>query len=366
MEKMKKVVISKNDLKKNIEIINSLKKTDCQIIGVVKANGMGLDLVKYSEFLVENNIKILAVAEPEELFELRKNNIKAEILLLTPINDEKILEKLIENKAILTISTIGQAETLVNISKKIGEKINIHIKIDTGLGRYGFLYTEYENVLKIFEMNEYLDVKGIYTHFSNAINFKDTNLQFERFIKIVNYIKDKGYDVGIMHCCNSTAFIKYPTMHLDAVRLGSVIQGRTLIKVVGLKKVGNFICSISEIKELPKGYNIGYGNTYRTNKNTKIAIIPVGHNDGFETRNKRDNFNFIENLKSVAIEIKKIFKKENALVTIKDKKYKIVGRIGLNYSVIDITNSNDIKLTDEIILSDNILKINNQVRREYN
>ena len=365
MEKMKKVVVSKKDLKSNLKIIDSLKQKECKIIGVVKANGLGLDLVKYSQFLVENNVKILAVAEPEEAITLRNNNILEEILLLTPINDEELLEKLIEKKITVTVSTIGQAKCLQKISKKNKKKIDIHVKIDTGFGRYGFLYNQYDEIIKIFKMKEFFNIKGIYTHFSNSINTKYTQKQFERFVKLTNYIKQQGYSTGILHCCNSTAFIKYPSMHLDAVRLGSIIQGRTLIKVGGLKTIGEFKTLISEIKEMPKGYNIGYGNTYKTKRKSKIAIIPVGHSDGFEIRNKRDNFNFWENIKSVGIEIKKIIKKQNAVVIIKNQKYKCVGRIGLNYSAIDITKSDNIDLKDKVVLSVVPLNINGKIRREY-
>ena len=98
---------------------------------------------------------------------------------------------------------------------------------------------------------------------------------------------------------------------------------------------------------------------------TKVAVISVGHNDGFEIINKRDNFNFVENIKSVAIEMRKIFKKENAQVIIRNKKCNVIGRIGLNYSVIDISDIDDIELTDEVFVSENLLKINSQIRREY-
>ena len=365
MEKMKKVVISKEDLKNNLKIIKSLKSKECKIIGVVKANGMGLDLIKYSKFLIENNVKILAVAEAEEAILLRNSKILEEIILLTPINNEKLLEKLIKNKITLTLSSLGQAEIVEKISKKIKKKIDVHVKIDTGFGRYGFLYTEKENIVQIFKMQDCLNIKGVYTHFSNSIDKNYTIKQYERFIEITNFIKEQGFKVGILHCCNSTAFIKYPNMHLDAVRLGSIIQGRTLIKIGGLKKIGEFQTSISEIKEVPKGYNIGYGNTYCTKQKSKIAIIPVGHSDGFEIRNKRDNFNFIENIKSIVIEMKKIFKKENAIVMINKNKYKVVGRIGLNYSVIDITNSKEITLKEKVFLSTAPLNINSKIRREY-
>lgn len=365
MEKMKKVVISKQDLINNLKIIDSLKQEECKIIGVVKANGMGLDLIQYSKFLVENGIEMLAVSEPEEALDLRNNKINSEVLLLTPINEEDVLEKLVQNEITITLSTLGQAKILIKISEKLEKKINVHIKIDTGFSRYGFLYNEIEKIFEIFKMKEFLNINGMYTHFSNAVNANDTKLQFERFEKIVNALKSQGNDTGILHCCNSTAFIKYPSMHLDAVRLGSIIQGRTLIKVGGLKRIGKFITSISEIKDLPKGYNIGYGNTYKTKKKTKVAVISVGHNDGFEITNKRDNFNFVENIKSVGIEVRKIFKKEIAQVIIRNKKCNVLGRIGLNYSVVDISDIDGVELTDEVFVSENLLKINNQIRREY-
>lgn len=365
MVKMKKIVINKKDLKQNLKIINSMKKKKCKIIGVVKANGMGLDLVKYSKFLVENNIKILAVSETEDAFTLRKNKITADILLLTPENDKKQLEKLVKNNIIITLASLGQAEILKELSEKYKKKIDVHLKIDTGMGRYGFLYNQYDEIIKTYEMNEYLNIKGIYTHFSNAINSKDTYKQFERFEKALDYIKQKGFKVDFAHCCNSTAFIKYTNMHLDAVRLGSIIQGRTLIKIENLKKIGEFNTNITQIKNLPIGYNIGYGNTYKTKKETKIAIIPVGHTDGFETRNKRDNFSFKENIKSICIEARKMFKKENAFVYIENKKYPVVGRIGLNYSVIDITGAEDVDLNSNVVLLSPPLNVNSVIRREY-
>ncbi|MGN1298954.1 MAG: alanine racemase [Candidatus Scatovivens sp.] len=365
MVEMKKLIVSKKDLKSNIEIINSMKKEACQIIGVVKANGMGLDLVKYSKFLIKNNIKILAVSDPEDAITLRNNKIQADILLLTPTNDEKYLEKLIKNNITVTIATIGQAKLVKKLAKKYRKKINIHLKIDTGFGRYGFLYTEYDTILKVFKMNEFISIKGVYTHFSNSNNFNYTEKQFNRFKNTIKFIKENGFSTGILHCCNSTAFIKYPNMHLDAVRLGSIIQGRTLIKIDGLKKIGQFETSIIQIKFLPIGYNIGYGNTYKTKRKSKVAVIPVGHEDGFEIRNKRDNFNFLENIKSVAIEIRKIFKNERAVAIINNKKYKIIGRIGLNYSIIDITESENININSKVILPIVPLNVNCKIRREY-
>ena len=112
-----------------------------------------------------------------------------------------------------------------------------------------------------------------------------SNIQFTRFIEVIEEIRKNKYNPGILHCCASTAFFKYKLMHLNAVRIGSAFQGRTLIKCQGLKKIGNFVTNITEIKTLPKGYNIGYSNTYKTKAEKKVAIIPVGYNDGFNKNN---------------------------------------------------------------------------------
>lgn len=364
---MKKVIIDKKDLENNIKIIKSMKNKKTKIIGVVKANGMGLDLVKYSKFLISKGINILAVSDSEDALYLRKKNVTCQIILLTPVNDKKLLEKLINNNIVLTIASLENLENVNEIlEENENKKVDVHIKIDTGFGRYGFWYNNYEEISELFNKKQMVNIQGIYTHFSKAIDKKTTQLQYDRFAKLLQKLEKHGYQIPLKHCCNSTAFIKYPQMHLDAVRLGSIIQGRTLVKVSELKKIGIFETSISQIKKMPRGSKIGYSNTYKLKKDSIIATIPVGHADGFEIKNKRDNFGFKENIKAILIEVKNMLKKPYAMVIIKDEKYKIIGRIGLNYSLIDITeDSFNITTKDKVILDANPLNINSRIRREY-
>ena len=368
---MKKLEINKQDLKNNLNIIKEILKKDnpkTKIIGVVKANGMGLDLVQYSSFLIENEINILAVANLEEALILRKEKISQEILMLTPCTEEEELEKLIQNNITITIGNIYEYELL---EKKLNnlEKSNvkIHIKIDTGFGRYGFLYNDIESISKVFNKNEKIIITGIFTHFSNPINEKWTRLQFNRFNEVIENLKnlDLYSDKIIRHCSASTAFLKYPDMRLDGVRLGSIIQGRTLIKKENLKKIGNFKTKIIEIKSLPKGYNISYGNTYKTKKETKIAIIPVGYVDGLNRNKLRDDFSLKNNIISVLMELKKIFKNNNLKVKIDGEYYPIIGRLGMYHSIIDITNSNNINIGTIVEIDITPLQTNDIIRREY-
>lgn len=276
---MKKVVISKKDLKNNLKMIKSdlTKKDDngnkIKLIAVVKANGMGLDLIQYSKFLVENGIDFLAVATTTEAINLRKAGIEVDILMLSPVNTKSELKSLIENNIILTIDNIEQIKICENNFKT--ERIRVHIKIDTGFGRYGFMYDNKPEIIEAMKMCRNVEITGMYTHFSKAIDTKWTYEQFNRFLDVVAIVRKNGLNPGLLHCCNSTAFMLYKNMYLNAVRLGSIIQGRTLVNRKGLIKIGTFESDVSEIKIVPKGYTISYGKNFKTRKETKIAVIPV-------------------------------------------------------------------------------------------
>lgn len=138
----------------------------------------------------------------------------------------------------------------------------------------GFIYKNDSEILEAVKSSEQLKITGIYTHFSKSINFKWTHIQFERFTNLISKIKEINNEV-IFHCSSSTATLLYPEMNLDAVRLGSCIQGRVLKNPLELKKIGNFKSEIVTIKEIEKGYNISYGNKFKAKKNMKIAVIPV-------------------------------------------------------------------------------------------
>ena len=266
---MKSLVINKDDLRHNINIIKEVAKLDIpddsgnkyKIIGVVKGNGYGLGLVEYSKFLIDNGILCLAVATTEEAILLRKAGITEDILMLSSTSIKEDLQTLVDNNIIITI---GSKECAEEVKKLTGKNIRAHIKIDTGFGRYGFLYND--------------------SHFSLAYykNDKWTITQFNRFMDVLESLKLNDINIKTSHICNSPAFLNYPNMHLNAARIGSAFLGRVDSEAnVGLKKIGQLKTNITEIKTVPKGYNIGYLNGYKTKSQTKIAIIQVGYMDGY-------------------------------------------------------------------------------------
>lgn len=154
-------------------------------------------------------------------------------------------------------------------------------------------------------------------------------------------------------------------MHLNAARIGSAFLGRVdCDNNVGLKKVGRLITNITEIKTVPKGYNIGYLNSYKTKKETKVAITQFGYIEGYNIGNINDMFRFVDKLRNLYRNLKSFLKKQSLKVTINEKKYNIIGKLGMYHMEIDITNSN-VNVNDIVYIDVNPMYLNSDIRREY-
>ena len=371
---MNTLVINKNDLRHNIEQIKEFAKksgkddngNELKIIAVVKGNAYGLGLVEYTNFLIDNGISFFAVSTVYEALKLRKAGIKQDILMLSSTAIEEDVRKLVENDIIITIGSKDDIDVAEKIANEQNKKIRVHLKIDTGFGRYGFVYNNSEKIVEALRKIRNIKIEGTFSHFS--ISFYDekyTKLQFQRFIDTVGILQENKIKTGILHICNSSAFLQYPNMHLNAVRVGSAFLGRLSFKnSLGLKKIAYLESEVSEIKELPSKFNIGYSNTFETKKKTKVAIIPCGYMDGVNITNNKDMFRRIDKLRYIVRDIKDFFKKQSINVIINDTKCNVLGRVGTYHLTCDITNK-DIKIGDKVKISINSKFVNTEVRREY-
>lgn len=356
---MSRYVIDKKLLSQNISYIK--EKAGVELIGVVKGNGYGFGIKELTQILIENGIKTFAVTEVDDIEELRQVAKEQDILVMrsTCIEDEaKIIA---QNGCIATIGSSESAKVMDKVSKDLGVKTKCHLKIDTGMGRYGFMPSQVEEAIKCYHL-ENLEFTGAYTHFSAAFhNSELTKVQLEMFKDTMEQIKKAGKDVGILHASNSPALLNVDGVALDSVRIGSAFTGRVITKnKTKLNRIGSLEAEVIEIKTVPKGYAIGYNGLYKTKRETKIAIVPIGHYDGFGLTKEKE----IADLHSVLSQLKKYLKKQQMYVRINGRMYSVIGEIGLSHTAVDITDS-DVKIGDTASVDISPLMVNPRIKRIY-
>lgn len=328
------VEIDLDNLAHNIREVRRLTKKDILITAVVKANAYGHGSIKAAEVFLKNGADRLAVATLSEAIELRMGNINAPILILgyTPTTQYPLVLKW---DIIQTIYDYESGKLLSECASNMGKKAIVHIKIDSGMGRIGFLpkAESIEDIIKLNNINN-IEIEGIFTHFAKAdeIDKDYTLLQYRRFMDIIKRLETKGIHISIKHISNSAAIIDCPEYNLDMVRGGIMLYGyypSNEVKKdrVNLKPAMTLKTKISNIKKVPIGTGISYGQIFVTERESRIATLPIGYADGFT---------------------RLLTSKGEAFV--KGKRAPIVGRICMDQCMIDITGIDDINIGDEVIL----------------
>lgn len=307
---------------------------DKELIAVVKADCYGHGALDIIPTLLENGATRFAVAMLSEALELRKNNITTPIMILgfTPLY---LAEELINNDIEQTVYDFEYAKELSKIALKLNKKAKIHIAIDTGMGRIGFIPNEqaFNNICEISTF-EGLEVTGIFTHFSSSdeTDKQYSHEQFNKMMDLLNKLSKKNINIPLKHVANSGAIIDLPNTYLDAVRAGIILYGYYPSNEVNknnlsLKKALTLKATISNVKTLPKDMYISYGRTYKTTSESVIATIPVGYADGYIRKLGNDG-----------------------KVIINGKFAPIVGRICMDQFMVDVTHIPNVKIGDEVIL----------------
>lgn len=320
-------------LEYNVKNIKKLIK-DKDMIAVVKADAYGHGALDIIPTLIKSGVNRLAVAVITEAIEFRKNNINMPIMILGN-TDVECLEELINYDIEQTVFSYEYAKELSKVAEKLGKIAKIHIALDTGMGRIGFLQNNQSinEVLKICKLSN-VDVIGIFTHFSTS-DEKDKEYsiyQFEQFKYFVNQLEKRGVKIPIKHCSNSGAIMDLPETYLDSVRAGIILYGyypsnEVKKEVLNLKPVLSLKAKISNVKELDKDMYVSYGRTYKTVNKTKIATIPIGYADGYSR-----------------------LLSGKGKVIVNGKLASVVGRVCMDQCMIDVTECGEVKVSDEVIL----------------
>ncbi|MBC7342431.1 MAG: alanine racemase [Clostridia bacterium] len=318
----------------NIKEIRRVVTRPTQIMAVVKANAYGHGAVEVSRVALEHGASWLGVAIFEEAEELRQAGIQAPILILgySPADEAEAIVSLGLSQAVWTRS---QAEALSRAAVKLGRPAKIHIKLDTGMGRIGFLPTA-EAVKEIERIASLpgIAIEGTFTHFSSADDEDKTftQEQLQRFHQMLEAIRSRGVEVGLRHAASSAAILTMPETHLDLVRLGVSLYGHfpspaTRRNDVTLLPAMSFKTQIVHLKELPAGWPVSYGRTYYTSKPTLVATLPVGYADGY--------FRSFSNCGEVII---------------RGRRCPVIGRVCMDQIMVDATSCPQARVGDEAVL----------------
>ncbi len=327
--------VNLDNIAHNAQELRKITNKRTEMMGVVKADAYGHGVFEVANTLIENGFSRLAVSMLDEAIQLRQNGIKIPILVLS-YTDPIRAEEIILNNVTQTVFSHDLAKSLSDAAVKLNKDIKIHIKIDTGMTRVGFMpgYSAVKNVTEISKMPRII-IEGLYTHFASAdeIDKEFTYIQFERFMSICSELRRIGLDIPIKHVANSAAIIEFPEMHLDMVRPGISIFGMYPSKQVNHKKI-NLIpamtlkANIVLVKDVEANSGISYGRIFTTARESKIATIPIGYADGYS---------------------RVLTGKGNVLIN--GEIVPIVGNICMDQCMLDITDLKDnVNVGDEVIL----------------
>lgn len=328
----------------NFRSVKEFVGANIEYMAVVKADGYGHGAVECAKKLEQENIDWFGVALPEEGLELRENSITKPILSLGSFwaGQEHLL---LGNDLTPVIYRLEIAEKFNRAAKEKNIIADVHVKIDTGMGRIGVRFDEVSDFAERLKTLTNLRVEGIMTHFATADNLREnefTNEQIKRFETAVAIFEEKGFHPIYKDLANSPAAVAHRNSRGNMVRIGGILYGLgddvlpKEIEKPNLKPVLSLHTRITQLKKVPQGETLGYSRTFQTKRDSLIATIPIGYQDGLSRG--------LSN---------------RGRVLINGTFAPIVGRISMDWTILDVTDVQDVKVNDEVILigEQNNLKI---------
>ena len=326
----------------NVQIIRD-RIQEAVLIAVIKENGYGMGLQREYNILKNLNINFFAVTNAHEALALRDFGCRDHILLMSPSLDREELAALLDRDITLMAGSMEEILLLKEYHDQTGRVPKVHLAIETGMGRYGFLWNQLPD---LSALPSFLKVEGCYSHLNGKPKHyeKEARLQLSRFLEAVDGLKKQGIDPGMRHICNSAATMSLGTLGLDAVRCGSALLGKCARGQASLKNAVWLEAPICLTTELPKGSTVGYQACAVLKRDSRLGLIRAGHGDGIMlgyADNPEPLFHGILHLIAVKL-LKKRYRK-TVLVTDKHtgKKARVpyVGRSGVAHVMIDLTDT---------------------------
>ncbi|HHY74991.1 MAG TPA: alanine racemase [Bacillus bacterium] len=282
------VEVDLNCIYENVQNTKKHLPDGVDIIAVVKANGYGHGALEVARTALKAGASYLAVALLDEALELRRQGIEAPILILGWIRPEDVLLAAQYNIT-LTVFQLEWLERAVKFLQK-GDTVQFHLKVDTGMGRIGVREKrEADEIINFISEHPQFKMTGVFTHFATADELDVTyfQMQYSRFLKSLDWLKERKVQVNTIHCANSATGLRFPEKVFNAVRLGISMYGlspSTAIKKelpFPLKEAFSLRSKLVHVKELSPGERVSYGGTYEIIENEWIGTVPIGYADGW-------------------------------------------------------------------------------------
>jgi alanine racemase len=319
-------------LEENFNTIKGKLPPDVRIMGVVKADAYGHGMVKIAEKLQSIGAGYLGVATIDEGVELRSHGIKVPILVMSGLLPWEDLKPVLSNDLTLVVYDMATLKKIKEASGHMNGALGIHLKIDTGMGRLGFDPKGLSPLIKELGDSKNLEVAGIMSHFASSERRDKYGIgQVEAFKNVLETFQKQSIGPGLVHMANSGALANYPEAYFSMVRVGVNLYGShaawELKEKIPLRPVMKLISRIALIREFPPECSLSYGRTYTTKRATKVAFIPVGYSDGYPRALSNKGF-----------------------VLVKDQRCPVVGRVCMDWVLVDINGIDGVSLGDEVVL----------------
>ena len=324
----------------NYQVIRKQVGPACKIMAVVKADGYGHGDLQVASVFQKEGADWFAVSNIEEAMHLRQGGITQPILVLgyTPADRT---DQLCANNISQTVFSLEYARQLSQQAKEAGITVNCHLKLDTGMSRLGFLCDQEHFDGSMKEIAETvalpgLACSGIFTHFAcadekNPDSDAFTFLQFERFEKAVEELKNRGIRFLLHHCCNSAATLRFPQMFLDMVRPGIILYGDAPTDdcsgILDLRPAMTLKSTVAMVKEVGKDSPVSYGRTFTAPEGTRLATVPIGYAAGYRRTHSH-----------------------RARMLVRGKSALVVGNACMDQLMLDVTHIPEVQTGDEVIV----------------
>src|SRR5437667_3343429 len=325
------IEIDLKQLKRNFQLIMQDKPEGLQIVSVVKDEGYGHGAVQVAQVALDSGAALLGLVTLDEALAMRERNIKAPVLLLGD-REEKELPWCLEHNLTCCVSEPHTVKKLGQLAARAGKRVSIHLKVNTGMNRYGIRWDQAGPLLELIGSTKSLVLEGVLSHFSQS---DETDkgfalLQWERFREVLHGIEQAGLRVKFRHLCNSGGFLDLPQAHFDMARLGilplGVYPSAVCRRLPGIEAVMSVKARIAAIQKLEPGHSAGYGMRYSAASPRRLAVLPIGYGDGFpRVRNQ-------------------------GCALIHGRRAPLIGGVAMDAAMVDITDIPEARLWDEAVL----------------